>query len=794
MSTIKAPFNFVPLSDKVYFPNWADQISQDIPFSDGVSGSIELKITAETPIFVRNGHSQEDAIANNDRYKSFSKTPGGQYFIPATSIKGAIRSVLEIISSSKIGIINNQSFGIRDLSTSTDGNFYREKMKPENIHCGWLSLSGNKYYINDCGLPWRISAEEIDRILGIGLNDFVINGDFQKDDNRTAQAKYNLSEGISLCNTFSPDDELRKALKAGNRLFVRFDKEGDLGTIVFTGQPGSRKKGNRTNKKGDRKWEGKYFEFVFPQKTDKNLLEIPETTYSEFVSIHKESPDYLYLWKKKLQEGGEIPVFFILSPNNSIEAIGLSYMFKFPAYNSIFKAIRQDDLIRDRMDLAECIFGHISNQNAIKGRVQFCHAICTTTNPVVLKESSLTLSSPNPSYYPLYLGNGQTWNSESIHIAGRKRYPTRNHIYQSSVGKAEMQSYLVPLDKATSFSETIRFHNLKPIELGAIISAITFDDNHDCRHNIGSGKPFGYGKIKVEIVSVKTTDKEQSKKYYLDLFHEELRDYLNQEAIQELQKMAIGIPSEKEPEFSYMHMDTNREANEFLIGKKEYATGEQLGLFSEILSGVVPKASFIGNVAANKQRENMEAILLMQQERKDAYNNIISDAKEAIQNGNFFSAREHLNSARAFSASYVEIDRLMDEIDEKENSIKQKEIEDAKKAAEEEQRVRVQAKIESGLSCLDEKYEFDVNEGRYKVDNFKGMKNRVLDWMKKSNNHIIPEDQEIFLKNTLARIYASFTKDRDKKLWLKPNEGIWKDVESWIGKEKAMELFDEIIK
>ena len=45
MPTIKAPFNFVPLSDKVFFPDWADKISHDIPFEDGVSGTIELTLT-----------------------------------------------------------------------------------------------------------------------------------------------------------------------------------------------------------------------------------------------------------------------------------------------------------------------------------------------------------------------------------------------------------------------------------------------------------------------------------------------------------------------------------------------------------------------------------------------------------------------------------------------------------------------------------------------------------------------------------------------------------------------------
>ena len=103
MATIKAPFNFVPLSDKVFFPDWADEISQDIPFEDGLSGTLELKITAQTPIFVRNGHTKEDADAKNEQYTSFSKTSDNRYFIPATSIKGCIRNVMEIMSFGKMG-------------------------------------------------------------------------------------------------------------------------------------------------------------------------------------------------------------------------------------------------------------------------------------------------------------------------------------------------------------------------------------------------------------------------------------------------------------------------------------------------------------------------------------------------------------------------------------------------------------------------------------------------------------------------------------------------------------------
>ena len=61
MSNMKSPFNFVPVSEKVYFPDWSEQISHDVPFSDGVSGTIHLHITTHTPTFVRNGHTKEDA-------------------------------------------------------------------------------------------------------------------------------------------------------------------------------------------------------------------------------------------------------------------------------------------------------------------------------------------------------------------------------------------------------------------------------------------------------------------------------------------------------------------------------------------------------------------------------------------------------------------------------------------------------------------------------------------------------------------------------------------------------------
>ena len=128
---IKAPFNFVPLADTVVFPDWADMISQDIPFSDGISGSICVNIKALTPIFVRNGHTQ--GIDNqSDEFKSFSKTPDGTYFIPSTSIKGELRHLMEILSFSKMQRIDNKRYSIRDVNNKQ----YRESFPYDSVHCG----------------------------------------------------------------------------------------------------------------------------------------------------------------------------------------------------------------------------------------------------------------------------------------------------------------------------------------------------------------------------------------------------------------------------------------------------------------------------------------------------------------------------------------------------------------------------------------------------------------------------------------------------------------------------------
>lgn len=266
---IKAPYNFVPLENKAFYPSWANHISQDIPFEDGVSGSIEYTIEAKTPIFVRNGYTDREHPDS-----TFSKTHDGKFFIPSTSIKGEIRNVLEILSFGKMTQVQDARFGIRDLNSQknpvayVEGNFYLDKMK--HVQCGWLykrlSQDGNEeYIINDCGVPGRIKPEEIDNHYGTALAMFGQNLTLNRqctnkndeEELRSAYYKYKNILKISLdnqdinncfCGTFSTVQDNY------DRLIASFGANGKKGCIVVTGQP---------SKRDPIKKKGKYYEFVF---------------------------------------------------------------------------------------------------------------------------------------------------------------------------------------------------------------------------------------------------------------------------------------------------------------------------------------------------------------------------------------------------------------------------------------------------------------------------------------------------------------------------------------------------
>lgn len=580
---IKAPFNFVPLSEYVFFPEWADQISQDIPFRDGVSGSIQLKMTAKTPVFVRNGHNR------NMEETSFSHTPGGKYFIPATSIKGCVRNVLEILGFGKMTFVQNKSFGLRDLNDSSYKSFFIR-----GIRCGWLQMKPTGgFVLYNWGTPKRISIEDIaDHYKIPNLKNLITDERLFSSDERNyytsvkykydlfVENGYDINFGSTSSKCLKANFSMDKKKKKRDCYCFNGNKEG---YIVLTGQPGVRQQ--KLDNDGKLKWTGKLYEFIFLKPDREIELAVQPEIMEAFRTIHENSPAYIDLWKSHLLAGERIPVFFKLEVDK-ILSIGMPYMYKYPYNLKIYDAIpstlcnpEHGDQENFKKDLVDCIFGYSFDKLSLKGRVQWGHAkVDGTPNPMECRK--FIALSPHSSYYPIYKEGGRDWNAKGL-ISGRKRYVIREQELDNpgqdiertlQVKSKKVDKGACMLPTGTSFDMTVTFHNLTRVELGALLSAITFHGNEDgCFHNIGFGKPFGYGKMEITnwVLNIyKEGENEEKDPYqYMSDFEEEMDKFIQNEEknksakwvdtpqLKELFAMAHGIERNENPNYDYMSLE-----------------------------------------------------------------------------------------------------------------------------------------------------------------------------------------------------------------------------------------------
>ncbi len=604
---IKSPYNFVPLSEEVYTPSWADKISQDVPFSDGVSGKIRLRITAETPIFIRNGQKQDkEKDRNKDgqtakqdadkKPQKFSQTPDGRFYIPATSIKGEVRNVLEIMSFGRMTVDERAKFAHREWDQP---KIYplKDVNNQKEIHCGWLRKKSNSedYEIEDCGKPLRIHHTDLDAYFGkkVMEENFSTKGNplFNKskstkeEDNsqKTMAYKYGVIrkaglEGMLENFHYAPREATET--KGFANCVSYCESSENVGTIVMTGQSASWNNNLEDN-------DAKIHEFVFPNVKNGSLdFSKEELEHFKFIySRDKKEGDFL---RERLKTKRGCPIFFRVN-GTKVRDWGLAFMYKLPYDRSVYESLPTKHKKEEvEPDLAECIFGYINqkspsgkdknthkNKLSLKGRVQFGHAFCLTAEED--EEKTITLSSPKASYYPTYIRQNEKdietngyKTYDKGQLSGWKRYVLKDNAAPESTGTEKTDTTIRPLKAGATFECDITFHNLRPIELGALLSAITFHNTPECRHQLGQGKPYGFGKVRYELLT--DSIKDNSIAFYLEKFEMEMEanfspkvNWLASPQIVELFTIAQnhGINS-ADDRFQYMKLNPESGVNEFI--------------------------------------------------------------------------------------------------------------------------------------------------------------------------------------------------------------------------------------
>lgn len=319
---IKAPFNFVPLNKKVVEYEEPENISHAIPFEKGESGSIDISITAKTPVFLRNGSAGKEEKAS-DFSHIFDHEGKRRYFIPGTSLKGMFRNVLEILSEGYLRVQKEMRFAVRDWN---DQSIYpiKDPNVQNHIRCGWLSLKEKGYSVlYDHDIPYRINHLALDEYFHSLKVEISFTDEFSKpfgkraeelpDNMKEATYKYDLIDknNCSLNNLkFSHDDKYyREVIKKSPNTIPfaerrwKVDEKGDYsGTIVFTGQPNRWKNPQKEGPRGMN--DGKFYEFIFPSERITEY-KIPEETINQIKFIYQDSSAWKYFKRK-----GDIPVFF----------------------------------------------------------------------------------------------------------------------------------------------------------------------------------------------------------------------------------------------------------------------------------------------------------------------------------------------------------------------------------------------------------------------------------------------------------------------------------------------------
>jgi CRISPR-associated protein (TIGR03986 family) len=430
-------------------------------------------------------------------------------------------------------LIDDRWYSLRDL-TGRAADSYRRRMTDEhdfepakvaftgpprrgpikaytpNSLGGWLEFHDGGWRILPCSYA-RVEQYLLDKYLG---------GRWFRDNannRRTAAEKYRyaLNQKNTLAVSFKVTPHLAHEHSDGN--FLAYRKAGELlppnsgagtaGTLVFTGQPSPKK----------------HLEFIFTAGKPDKALPISAEIWRGFIQIHRDTEEWKY-WEAKRWEGQRIPVFYLIDPaSRDVAALGLAQMFKLPYDRSIHQAVPNPEAHfgDSGIDFTESLFGFARDTENLRSRVSFT-AFRSVNDPSPANEVETVLNGPKPTFYPNYIEQraqnaGRLQGRESYQtlmdregqlparIRGWKRYPVRMPEGvrvpppPPKSGQA-VRVRLQPLEAGSVFCGHLRFHNLRPTELGALIWVLTWGGNPSLRHSLGMGKPFGWGQVEIKIV------------------------------------------------------------------------------------------------------------------------------------------------------------------------------------------------------------------------------------------------------------------------------------------------------
>lgn len=525
-----APYNFIPLLDSIRSvendPPAADQYALD-----KLSGYFDCTLTTLSPLYIRSTLTDEEykkkvertgtKKASDDKPDFFS--PGKTLRIPGSSLRGMIRTLVEILSSSAIEAVSSQQMFFRavaDKKNSVLGREYRDRMTTKDANdkeqviskAGCIVRKGNRYYLY-----------ESTPIPELGQSIFRIEKDSLKPlpNSRTEWWREKI--------WFNPPKTPRGWVQELKLHTEKSIPDGwESGWLIV---PGHMDVKGKSIKKF---WIITEPDFKSPHKTEIPFESVlayrdgggkPQVTFKEkYNNLSNKTPvDFSVLPEIDKSENA-LPCFFTIEGEEENKQVNFGHTAYFRlAYNHNPKDLVTAKLEEDKLDLTQAIFGVAGGKKGKAGRVFFEDAFLTDLDPsTVLMDEKFPkiLSSPKPTSYQHYLeqteeakaamrfgrkeewgGQLKFWDSKGgAKLRGHKLYwhrEAKDWYENEDKSSSSQHTQIQPVKPDVKFNFRVRFENLNDIELGALITAL-FLPEEGMAHKLGMGKPLGLGSVRID--------------------------------------------------------------------------------------------------------------------------------------------------------------------------------------------------------------------------------------------------------------------------------------------------------
>lgn len=732
MNKITAPYNFVPLNKHVYVPDWGDRVTQDIPFSDGEDGIIEVKWRNVSPLCIRDASDYKTEKGKDGEYNVYYsmnvKQDGKRlFFIPGSSLRGMLRNTLNTMSFGKMTQYDDKYFGHREFDT-----------KPPKEKFGWLEKKGDVYTLYPC-------ASSASKML--------------KEDVRRLYGAYDGTVKDEVVSTWDRNENIRKASKG-----IQGEKyeSGDYFPIIS----------EEYALYATGKMQGKLHELLIPIET-KDGIELTKDEVTSFLTIHERTPGFEDGFKKNLLDKGlKIPVCYLVVKDKDRKAIGLSHLVRQPYKYGVKDLVEKEQKPVDGFDLSELIFGTVNGKCILKGRVQIGNAF----SRVPLADSQLgpvvsgVLGEPKPSFYPFYLKQYEkqyTTYDDGGQISGRKLY--RIHKCNDGVelprgnGNEKTMSHMFPVPAGQEFIMRIVVHNLRKVEIGALLSAITYHHAPGTWHNIGSAKGYGYGKLKCESITL--THLQHTEEEYLRAYEYEISMFARKEydeAWNQTKSMQTlgAIASEHDSESVRM-----MEMDKYTYYKK---------VFSKLEEKLQPLPTCLSDGDSDqimqkaRKRKRRELLRNFKQSHKEKYDKLVPWTSDNLHYVFAIDCWTDFLYELALNKCVVDDDKEMKAwLEDRQNRL-----------------VVVGGPVSASPNLI------ELIE-KYKGNKWGAVQSIILKWQKKSDRKDLNEEEMNALAETIRRLYKNPDK-KEKKDWGNQESNLWKQIAIFLGQDRADSLYKEL--